>query len=121
MKNRVPFTSVKLPGLGGLERGPGGMLKVRSRTVSRDVPLLAHTWALVPCSLATKTSVPFTFVSLAGSLLPLPGTISRTSTVPAGVPSLFHSSVPVGFADVKSVAVKNNLPLTFVRFCGFEP
>ena len=38
--------------------------------------------------------------------------ISLTSTVPAAVPSLFHSSVPW----VPSLALKNNVPLTFVRY-----
>ena len=36
------------------------------------------------------------------------------------VPSLFHSSVPVGAAELKSDAVKNNVPFTVVRFCGLE-
>ena len=37
-----------------------------------------------------------------GLLLPAPGTMSRTSTVPATVPSLFHSSPPsVGVLAVK--------------------
>ena len=42
--------------------------------------------------------------------------MSLTSTVPASVPSLFHSSVP--FALV--VAVKNSVPSTFVRLPGLE-
>ena len=37
--------------------------------------------------------------------------MSLTSTVPAAVPSLFHSSTPC----VPSLAVKNSVPLTFVR------
>jgi hypothetical protein len=38
--------------------------------------------------------------------------MSLTSTVPAGVPSVFHSSFPV--AGV--LPVKSSVPLTFVRF-----
>ena len=41
----------------------------------------------------------------------MPGSMSLTRTVPAAVPSLFHSSSPC----VPSSAVKNSVPLTFVR------
>ena len=37
-------------------------------------------------------------------------------TVPAAVPSLFHSSTPC----VPSSAAKNSVPLTFVRSLGYE-
>ena len=40
--------------------------------------------------------------------------MSLTRTVPAAVPSLFHSSVPC----VPSLAAKNSVPLTFVRLDG---
>ena len=40
--------------------------------------------------------------------------MSLTRTVPAAVPSLFHSSCPF----VPSSAVKNSVPLTFVRLPG---
>ena len=40
--------------------------------------------------------------------------MSLTRTVPAAVPSLFHSSAPF----VPSLAVKNSVPLTFVRLLG---
>ena len=42
--------------------------------------------------------------------------MSLTRTVPAAVPSLFHSSSPV----VPSLAAKNSVPLTFVRWMGDE-
>ena len=44
-----------------------------------------------------------------------PGLMSLTRTVPAAVPSLFHSSVPL---VASSSAEKNSVPLTFVRFAG---
>ena len=47
---------------------------------------------------------------------PAPGLMSLTMTVPASVPSLFHSSRPW----VPSLAVKNSVPLTFVRALGNE-
>ena len=43
-----------------------------------------------------------------------PGLMSLTRTVPAAVPSLFHSSAPC----VPSSAAKNSVPLTFVRSLG---
>ena len=43
--------------------------------------------------------------------------MSLTRTVPAAVPSLFHSSSPF----VPSSAVKNSVPFTFVRLLGLEP
>ena len=46
-----------------------------------------------------------------GTSRSLPGLMSLTRTVPAAVPSLFHSSLPC----VPSSAVKNSVPLTFVR------
>ena len=45
---------------------------------------------------------------------PMPGLMSLTRTVPAAVPSLFHSSRPF----VPSSAVKNSVPLTSVRLLG---
>ena len=39
-----------------------------------------------------------------------------TRTVPAEVPLLFHSSVPL----LPSLAVKNRVPLTLVRARGLE-
>ena len=48
--------------------------------------------------------------------LPLPGLMSSTSTVPAAVPSLFHSSTPL----VPSLAVKKSVPFTFVSDRGLE-
>ena len=42
--------------------------------------------------------------------------MSFTSTVPAAVPSLFQSSVPF----VRSDALKYSVPLTFVRYEGYE-
>ena len=44
-----------------------------------------------------------------GLYSPLAGLLTRT--VPAAVPSLFHSSTP----SVPSLAAKNSVPLTFVR------
>ena len=64
-------------------------------------------------SSAAKNSVPFTFVRLLGSSRAA-GLMSLTSTVPAAVPSLFHSSQPV----VPSSAAKNSVPFTFVRLRG---
>ena len=46
----------------------------------------------------------------------LPGLMSETMMVPAGVPSLVHSSVPC----VPSLAVKKSVPLTSVRSLGSE-
>ena len=56
--------------------------------------------------LAVKNRTPLTLVRLAGLELPLPNTMSRATTVPAVVPSLFQSSVPVAVPGVLSVAVK---------------
>ena len=42
--------------------------------------------------------------------------MSLTRTVPAAVPSLFHSSTPC----VPSSAAKNSVPFTFVRSLGYE-
>ena len=42
----------------------------------------------------------------------LPGLMSLTRTVPAAVPSLFHSSAPL----TPSLAVKNSVPSTMVRY-----
>src|SRR5262249_26859185 len=56
------------------------------------------------------------FVSLLGEEAAPPGKMSLTSTVPAAVPSLFHSSVPC----VPSLAVKNSVPLTLVKLLGKE-
>jgi hypothetical protein len=50
-----------------------------------------------------------------GVELMVPGNRSATSTVPAAVPSLFHSSTPT-----ELFAVKNRMPLTFVRLAGKE-
>ena len=38
--------------------------------------------------------------------------MSLTSTVPAAVPSLFHSSLPL----CRRAAVKNSVPFTLVRY-----
>ena len=61
-------------------------------------------------SLAEKNSVPLTFVRLVGYELALPGLMSLTSTVPAAVPSLFHSSRPctavVGREEQRAVDVR---------------
>ena len=66
------------------------------------MPSLFHNSLIVVVLSATKYSVPFTFVNSFGSLLPkaenggpVPGKISFTITVPEGVPSLFHNSLPV--------------------------
>ena len=62
-----------------------------------------------------KNSVPLTLVRLRGiRAVPLPEQMSLTSTVPAAVPSLFHSSSPL----VPSLAMKNSVPSTSVRLCG---
>ena len=58
-----------------------------------EMPVTDHNSCPWTPSSATKKSVPFTLVSLWGSESPLPGTISFTRTVPAIVPSLFHSSL----------------------------
>ena len=49
--------------------------------------------------------------------LAVPGAMSLTRTVPAAVPSLFHSSMPV----VGSKAMKKSVPFTLVRTDGEEP
>jgi hypothetical protein len=43
--------------------------------------------------------------------------MSLTWTVPAAVPSLFHSSTP----DNELLAAKKSVPFTLVRELGFEP
>ena len=47
----------------------------------------------------------------------MPTTMSFTSTVPASVPSVCHSSLPFTGSD----ALKYKLPFTFVRYRGDEP
>ncbi len=46
----------------------------------------------------------------------LPGRMSLTNTVPAAVPSLFQSSLPL----MPSLAEKNSVPFTLVRNAGIE-
>ena len=53
---------------------------------------------------------------LTGYELAVPAFISLTMTVPASVPSLFQSSVPL----TPSFAAKNSMPLTFVKEDGYE-
>jgi hypothetical protein len=48
---------------------------------------------------------------------PNPGKMSLTKTVPAAAPLLFPSSAPC----TPSLAWKNNVPFTFVRYLGYEP
>ena len=70
-----------------------------SRRVPALVPSLFHSSRPAgpdaPSS-AVKNSVPSTSSRRSGPKPPEPGTMSFTSTVPALVPSLFHSSKPVG-------------------------
>ena len=77
------------------------------------VPSLFHSWSLVPL-LAAKKSVPPTLTRSVGFELAADGLMSATSVVPLNVPSLFHNSRPC----VPSLAVKNSVPLTFVRYSG---
>src|SRR5262249_53701414 len=80
-----------------------------------DVPLVTQS-----CQLDTPTSLPEKKASEPndhGAALPPPGPgqVSLTSTVPAGVPSLFHSSSPW----TPSSAAKYNMPFTSARPDGF--
>ncbi len=59
---------------------------------------------------------PLTLVRNCGSAPLAPGRISLTSTVPVLVPSVFHSSEPC----VPLLALKYNVPLTFVRDRGLD-
>jgi len=61
--------------------------------------------------LAAKKRVPLTSVRLAGAEPLDPGQMSATGTVPAAVPSLFQSSVPV----VPPLAVKKSVAPTAAR------
>jgi hypothetical protein len=83
--------------------------------VPAAVPSLFHSAAPVMPSLAWKNSVVPTAVScgtlLAGTDEVGPTLMSLTSTVPAAVPSVFHSSVPV----VPSLAVKNRVSPTILN------
>src|SRR5262249_2964956 len=56
------------------------------------------------------------FTSVRPPILPKPGPMSVTISVPASVPSLFQSSVPW----TPSSAVKNSMPLKFVKYPGYE-
>ena len=65
---------------------------------------------------ALKNSVPLITTKLDGELDPLV-LISLTRTVPASVPSDFQSSCPPDESD----ALKNSIPLTFVKIPDVEP
>jgi hypothetical protein len=58
-----------------------------------------------------KKSVPFAFTRLNGSDPAEPGRMSFTRTVPAAVPSLFHSSMPAWGVEAVKKAVA---PITTV-------
>ena len=81
-----------------------------SRMVPAVVPSLLQSPWLTPSS-ARKNSMPPARVSSVGYELPEPGLMSLTRTVPAGVPSVFHSSTPL----VPSSAVKNTVPFASVN------
>ena len=79
-------------------------------TVPSSVPSLRQS-SLLPAevSLAAKKSVLPTFVRSCGKLCP--GLMSLTMSVPAAVPVLFHSSLPL--LAIPSLAVKKRvLPIT---------
>src|SRR5262249_60829582 len=85
--------------------------------VSSAVMSLSH--SSTPCtyttlfrsaSVAKKNNVPLACTRLLGLEPLVPGLMSATITVPAAVPSLFHSSAPC----VPSVAVKKMDRLRFV-------
>src|SRR5262249_62029051 len=66
---------------------------------------------------AGKNAMPLTFANgTNGKLnaLAAPGAMSFTITVPASVPSLFHSSAPLAGVD----ALKNSVPLMLVMLRG---
>src|SRR5207253_2986697 len=61
---------------------------------------------------------------LRGEDEPVPATISTASTVPADVPSDFHSSVPLVFQSSEpelDSATKNTIPFTSVNAPGLDP
>ena len=68
-------------------------------------------------SFARKKTLEPSAVELGSASSPSgPAWMSFTSTVPAGVPSLFQSSTPV----TPSSAVKNSTPFATAKFCGDE-
>ena len=96
VKKRVLPTARRFEG--SEESTPGRMSA--TCTVPARVPLLLQSSVpvivlVLEPSCAVKKSVPLTLVRLLGLELEPPGKMSFTSNVPAVVPSLLHSSVPV--------------------------
>src|SRR5262249_14158790 len=117
VKSSVPLTLVRYL---GAELPPPGLMSLTS-AVPADVPSVFHSsqpvvLTYIEPSKATKNSVPFTIVNCSGLELASPGEMFLTRTVPAAVPSLFHSSTPFE----PSNALKKRMPLKFVRLVGHE-
>src|SRR5262245_24181779 len=94
----------------------GSRLVLTLRPTSRLTTGGSHSSRPCTPSSAVKKRWPPETVSDAGFEWVLPGLMSLTRTVPAAVPSLFHSSWPL----VPLEAEKNNVPLTFVSSWTFE-
>ena len=101
-----PFTKVE-------PSRPGRGQVLHQHGAGRGAVALPELGAVVP-SLAVKNRVPFTTRERARARAAAPGLMSFTSTVPASVPSLFHSSLPL----LPSSAEKNSVPFTFDESVG---
>ena len=108
----MPFTFVRST---GCEPAAAGVDVLDQDGAGGGAVALPQLDARASPSLAVKNSVAVDVASGSGGYEPAaPGLMSLTRTVPAAVPSLFHSSSP----SPASLAVKNSVPLTFVRFVG---
>ncbi len=102
--------------VGNVRTGRSGQRSVISE-VPAAVPLLFHNSSPVSGRFTVNTSEPLALKRLSGVDDSNPGRISRTSVVPANVPSLRQSSTPV-FAS-SSKAVKYKTPPTLVKRPGY--
>src|SRR3954453_14595480 len=103
--------TVRSRGLGPLEF----VLGIGREKVPSGVPSLRHS-CLVEPSVAWNRATPLTGTMKAGLEAPAPALMSLTRTVPAAVPSLFHSSAPLE----PSSAEKKTVSPTAVRLSGLE-
>ena len=91
-----------------------------TNTVPSSVPSLFQSSRPFAEFNAPKNNVPFTFVSPLETPIknepPVPGMMSFTKAVPAGVPSLFQSSRPF----TSSSATKNSVPFTSISSMSVE-
>src|SRR5690606_6711207 len=91
-----------------------------ARTVPTVVPSVRHSSLPLPGEVvpseARKYSLPLYSTMYCGLELEVPLQMSATITVPAAVPSVFHSSVPVD----PSLALKYSAPLNSLKYAGLE-